>query len=113
GKMGDRQNRQPRLACRRAEQLLDLQRIAFGPYREAGRRHQIVDRRRKFKAFLRGEETVDVEKPDLVERRLLNRMDQVAEVDVAARAPGAVENTGQENVLAAPQRIAFDSDKRQ
>ena len=53
-----------RLARRRVEQALDVERLAFHPRAEPGRGEQVVERHRELEAILRREERLEVEHAD-------------------------------------------------
>ena len=67
GQMGDREDRQPRLALRRVEQPLNVERLAFHPGGEAGRGEQVVELHRQLEALLGRKEALQVDHADLVE----------------------------------------------
>ena len=86
------------------------------PSREARRREQIVERAsRGSKRSLRGKERLEIE----ARRRWSNggswiSMDQVGEVELAARRARRVEqDRGKQDVLAAAERIGFDAEQRE
>ena len=58
-----------------------------------------------------GIEALEVEDADLVERRLLHGLDQRREVEALAVAPGRVEQRGQQDELAAADRIGIDTEQ--
>ena len=91
------------------EQLLDVERLALGPGRGAGRGEDVVQRQGQAGAVLGGEERLEVEHPHLVEGRLLHALDQRREVEVLPRVPGGEDQLGEEDVLAALHRVGLDA----
>ena len=110
GEVRDRDDGDARLALGREQQALDVERLALEPHAEAGRGEQVVHRHRELEPVLGGIEGLDVEHADLVERRLLDGADQAREVERVAAAPGGVDDRGQQDVLAALERIGGDAD---
>ena len=82
----DREDRYARLAFRRPEEALDVERLPCQPRGEPGRGEQVVERHRQRAPFLRGVERLDVHDADALERRLLDVADQAREVDVTPAA---------------------------
>ena len=111
--MGDRENRQPRAAVARVEQGADVERLALHPGGEAGRRQQVVEQHRQREALAGGVEGVQVHHPDAFERRRLDLLDQARQIEVATRAPLVLEQVGEQNVLAAADRIGVDLQQRE
>ena len=72
-----------RLALRREQQALRVQRLASHPGGEAGRGEQVVDRHRQRQALLGRKESLEVERAEFVERRLLHGVDQRRHVEAA------------------------------
>ena len=111
GQVRDGQDRDARLALGCVEHPLDVKGLPFHPRREAGRRDQVVERHGQAEAVLRRVERLQVEHADLVERRLLDFADDGGDVQVAAFAPGPVEEVGQQDMLAALDGVGVDAEK--
>ena len=95
------------------EQAADVERLALHPGGEPGRGEQVVELHRQGEPVLGGEEGLQVDHADLVERRRLDGVDEARHVEVAARPPGVVEDVGQQDVLAAGDRVGLDAQEGQ
>jgi hypothetical protein len=109
--VGDRDDRDARPAIAGMQQALQIERLTLEPGTEAGRGEQVVDGHRQAEAILGRVESLEVEHAHLLEGRLLDRADQAGEVERAALAPGSVEDGGQQDVLAALQRVGGNADQ--
>jgi hypothetical protein len=109
--VGDGKHRQARLAPLAEEQPLHVERLAFGPGLERGRREEIVDLGREGEAFRRREEGVDFEHADARDRRRLDLADQLAEIQASPGAPGGVEKMREQDVFAALDRVGIDAEE--
>ncbi len=109
--VGDRDDRDARLAVCVVEQRLDVEGVPGKPGFEPWRSQQAIDAEREVGAVLRREKAVDVEDADLVERRLLHRTDQGGEVEALALAPRGVEQGGEQDEFAAADRVGVDAEQ--
>jgi len=103
--MGDVEDADARLALRRVEQALNVQRLALHPALEAGRSDDVVQFHRQGEAVLFGEERVHVEDAQPGEGRLLHLEDHVFQRQVLAAPPGVLEEVGDQHVLAVFDRL--------
>ena len=101
----------PRLAFRREEEPLDVERLALEPDAESRRGEQVVDRHRELEAVLGRVEGLDVEHADLFEGRFLDRADEAREIEGVSLAPRRIDDRRQQDVLAALQGIRCDADE--
>ena len=111
GEMGDRQNGQARFAFRRVHEALNVEWFPLGPHGKSGRGDQVVERHREAESVVGREKRVEVKHADFAERRFLNRVDQRGNVEVLPEPPVVVHDRGEQNMLAAAQRVAFDTDQ--
>src|SRR4029079_14125141 len=81
----------PRLPFGREEEPLRVERLALPPGGEGRRRDERVQRERELRPVGRREELVDLEDAELADRRRLDLADQGPEVEVAAGAPGILD----------------------
>ena len=63
------------------------------------------------RAVLRREELVELEHAELADRRLLDHADERRQVEAAPAGPRVVDEVGQQDVLAARQRVGVDADE--
>jgi hypothetical protein len=97
-------------ACHSARtKAAHVERFAFQPRAKAGRGQQIVQRHDQRKAIFRRVERVHIQDADLRHGRRLNQADERGEIEVLPVPPRAIENIGDEDVLAALDRIGFDA----
>jgi hypothetical protein len=109
----DRNDRDARLALGRVEQSLRVERLAVHPGRETGRRDEIVQLHRELRALLPRQESLEIERAELVEGRLLNGLDERSHVERQAGPPRAFEDVGEQDVLARLERIRVDAQQAQ
>ncbi|NTV04863.1 RHS repeat protein, partial [bacterium] len=105
----DREDGVARPPVRRPQQGVDVQGLSLQPGRERRRRDDRVQGHRQGEALLRREEDVHVEDAQLRHRRPLHRRDQLRQVQVAALAPGVLEDRREQDVLAAAQGVRVDA----
>ena len=110
--MRDRHDRDARLARIGVKKLARVERLAFDPGFEAGRGQQIVELHRQRKAVLLRKEGVQIHDADTLQRRVLNFRDQACDAQVAAGAPGMIEQLRNEDMFAAGYRIGVDAEQR-
>ena len=106
-----RDDRGAGLAVGRAQHRPDVQRRAAHPRAERRRGEQAVEPHGERGAVLLREELVEVEHAELAQRRGLDQADQRGQVEAGAAAPGVVDQVGQQDVLAAGQRVGVDADE--
>ena len=100
-----------RLACRAGAAMSSGS--PFSPGGKAGRGDDVVERHRQPKAVLLGIEGVQVNTPSCCEGRLLDADDQLGQVQVLPRAPGVLNDVGEQDVLAAAHRVGLDPHQTQ
>ena len=99
--VGDRQDRDARLAGVGVEQRIDVERIALEPHREVGRGEQPVEIGGELEPIGGGEEAVELEDADALKRRRLHLRDERGEVERLLLLPGLAQERRHEDVLAA------------
>jgi hypothetical protein len=109
--MGNREDRDPRLAVRGVEHLLNVERIAGHPRVEAGRGQEVVDGHREAEAFFRRVERLEVEHADAGHRRRLDLLDQGGQIHILAGAPRGVEECREQDMVAALHRVGLDAEQ--
>ena len=109
----DGQNGNARLAFRRVEQPLHVQRLAFGPRGKSRRRGQVVQAHRQREAVLGREERFQRQDADALHARFLYRLDERQQVEIPPGAPFAIDDGGKQNVFARLERIGLHADERQ
>ena len=107
--MGNRKDGYSRLAFRRVQNLLNVERFAFHPTAEAGRGEQIIERHRQLETIFRRGKRFDIHHANLRHWRRLNLLDQSRDIEIFTGRPLLTENVGNQNVLAAFERIGIDS----
>ena len=100
-----------RLAVLGAQQDRGIERRAAAPGGERRRGDECVEADGELVPVVGRQESVDLEDAELAQRRLLDLPDQRAEVEVGAGAPVVLEQVGEEDVLAAAERVGLDSDQ--
>ena len=95
----------------RVQQRLHVQRLAGAPRGERRRRQQAVQLHRQRRAVGGWEELVELEHAELADRRLLDHADERRQVERGARRPRVLDQVGEQDVLAARQRVGVDADE--
>ena len=90
--MGNREDRQARLAFRGVQYLLNIERLSFHPTTESRRGEQIIERHRQLLSILKRIERLDILDSDFRHWRRLNLLNQTGNVQILTVHPGAVEN---------------------
>ena len=109
--MRDRQDRDARLALGRPQQALDVEGLAFEPRGEAGRCEQVVQRHRQAEAVLGGVEGLEVHDTDALDARVLDFLDQAAEIEADPRPPTAVQDLREQDVFATADRVGIEAEQ--
>ena len=104
-------DRGPRLAVVGPQQALHVEVGPVPPRRERRRGDQRVELHRQRQAVLLGEEGVDVEHAEFADRGAVDLRQQRLEVEVLAGCPGPLDQVGDQDVLAARQRVGVDADQ--
>ena len=99
------------LPVRSAQHRPDVQRRAAHPRGERRRGEQTVEPHGERGAVLGREELVELEHAELADRRGLHPADERRQVGAEALAPRVVDQVGQQDVLAARQRVGVDADE--
>ncbi len=93
------------------QQLVDVEGWAGGPAGEAGRGGETIDLQGQLHAIGGREEALELDDAELAHRGFLDLGDEAAEIEVATRRPGGLEQVRQEDVLAPTDRVALDTDQ--
>ena len=80
---------------------------------KAGGGEQVVEAHRQLEALLRRIEGFEIQHADPRDRRRPDLLDERWQIEVAARAPGRVEDRGDQDVLAALDGIGRDAEERE
>src|SRR5262249_14943438 len=110
-KVGNGKDCQARLTRRRVQDLLNIQRFAFQPTGETGRREQVVKGHGEFKAFLGRKERFEVQDANLRQWRRLNLLHQSSDIQIFAGGPLLIENVRDQDVFAALDWIGFNANE--
>ena len=95
----------------REQQRVDVERRALAPRGERRRGEQAVELEGQLLAILRREELVELEHAQLLQRWLLDLADERRQVERLLVGPGVLDEVGQQDVLAARQRVGGDADE--
>ncbi len=113
GQMTQRQDGRPRLPLGGVQQLVDVQRRPLHPGAERGRGEQPVDAHRELPAVLLREKSIQLDHAQLAHRRGHDLADKHREVEALPLVPGVFDQVGEQDVLAAADRVAGDADERE
>jgi hypothetical protein len=113
GEVRERDDREPRPARVGPEERIERERLAREPRLEARRGEQLVHPEREREPLARGQERLEVHRPDARDGRPLEVRDEGREVVVPPRPPGRGEERRDQDVLAAPERIGVDAGERE
>ena len=92
----------------------NIKRLTFAPGFKSGRGENVVQHHRKFHAVFGGEERINRERAEFIERRRLGLQDQFVEFNILALASGILENISQQHMFTCAQRIdLFVTDQSQ
>ena len=111
--VGDGHDGGPGPAVGLSEHGVDVDRRALVPRRERRRGQQPVELEGQLVPIAGGEERVELEHPELAERRCLDLADERAEVERRAGLVRGLDDVRQQDVLAPAERIALDADQGQ
>src|SRR5262245_19818758 len=102
-----------RFAGRSVEQGADIQRFTLSPNVEAWRSEQVVQLHGEGETIRRRKERVDGEGADLLHGRSLDLLNQRSQIEAVAVSPAALEDLGNEDVLAGAHRVGSDAEECQ
>src|SRR6476660_1537460 len=105
--MGNRKDRQSRLACGRVKKLCDIEGITLPPARKRWCRQQVVDCHYEGKSILGGIKCFQIEHSDLGKRRVLNAFNQRWQVEGATVLPLVRNKCREKDVLTTLQGIGI------
>jgi hypothetical protein len=88
---------------------LRVERFATHPGREPRRGDERVETHGQLEPVLRREESLEVERTQLLESRLLHRLDETREVERQPLAPRALEDVREQDVLAARHFLRIEA----
>ena len=110
--VGDREDREPRLALRRVEQRADVERLALEPGVESGRGQEVVEPRSpaRTRSFA-GKNESRSSTPTLATGGVLDLLDERRQVEVPPVAPRGLEELREQDVLAALHRVGLDAEE--
>ncbi len=111
--MGDRDDGQARFLFRRIKDALDIERLTFEPAGKRRRGEQIVQVHRQLGSVFRRVERFQIDRADVRDRRTVDFLNQLAEIDVAAGAPGIIEQRGKKDMLATVYGVGIDAHQRE
>ena len=111
--MRNRDDGDARLAFRREQQRLRIQRITARPRGKTGRGQQAVDGQGQRLPVFGRVKGLQVQCAQLLHGRPLHGIDEPRQVQVATGLPRLRHQGRQQNVLAALQRVALDTQQRQ
>ena len=95
------------------EHMVDVERHTLYPRTERRRGDHVIQRNRQREAVLLREERIDVEDAQLTHRRVLDRKDQLGQVEILALTPVVLEDRRQQDMLAAAHWIGCDAHQSQ
>ncbi len=98
--VSDGDHRHARSAVRTVQQALHVERLTPGPGVEGGGGHERVDGQRQLHAVLGGEDRLYVHHAQALDGRVLHRVYEVRQRQVAALTPGVLQDAAEEDLLA-------------
>lgn len=106
--MRDGEDGEARFAFGSVKELAGIEGFAFLPLSEARRGEDVVESEDEFEAFLGGVEGFEIEDADLGEGRMLDALDEQAEIEVGPLPPGIGEQGGEQDGFTAFDGIGVE-----